>query len=190
MKAKVLGLIISLVAAFTWAGSANAITYTFDRTIGAGSVMGSFTTDGTLGAIADPSHFTSISITITAPNINGGVATSGTGSFPFYSGSGITATSTDLIFDFSQDAYFGFFTATSDWWCFDSSGSGCFVTGEILGTSSFTVAQSVSRTGQFVFASVPSATPLPAALPLFATGLGALGLLGWRRKRKAAAIAA
>jgi hypothetical protein len=29
--------------------------------------------------------------------------------------------------------------------------------------------------------------PLPAALPLFATGLGALGLLGWRRKRKARA---
>jgi uncharacterized protein (TIGR03118 family) len=26
--------------------------------------------------------------------------------------------------------------------------------------------------------------PLPAALPLFATGLRALGLLGWRRKRK------
>lgn len=32
-----------------------------------------------------------------------------------------------------------------------------------------------------------SATPLPAALPLFATGLGALGVLGWRRRRKAAA---
>jgi hypothetical protein len=31
-------------------------------------------------------------------------------------------------------------------------------------------------------------TPLPAALPLFATGLGALGLLGWRRKKKAALI--
>jgi probable HAF family extracellular repeat protein len=29
-----------------------------------------------------------------------------------------------------------------------------------------------------------SATPIPAALPLFASGLGALGLLGWRRKRK------
>jgi hypothetical protein len=39
-------------------------------------------------------------------------------------------------------------------------------------------------------ATVPS-VPLPAALPLFATGLGVLGLLGWRRKRKnAAAIAA
>ena len=31
------------------------------------------------------------------------------------------------------------------------------------------------------------AVPLPATLPLFATGLGALGLLGWRRKKKAAA---
>jgi uncharacterized protein (TIGR03118 family) len=30
-------------------------------------------------------------------------------------------------------------------------------------------------------------TPLPAALPLFATGLGGLGLLSWRRKRKAGA---
>ena len=27
-------------------------------------------------------------------------------------------------------------------------------------------------------------TPVPAALPLFATGLGALGMLGWWRKRK------
>jgi hypothetical protein len=32
-----------------------------------------------------------------------------------------------------------------------------------------------------------TAVPLPAALPLFASGLGALGLLGWRRKRKALA---
>jgi len=32
-------------------------------------------------------------------------------------------------------------------------------------------------------------TPLPAALPLFASGLGALGLLGWRRKRKVQAAA-
>jgi hypothetical protein len=35
----------------------------------------------------------------------------------------------------------------------------------------------------------PSEIPAPAALPLFATGLGALGLLGWRRKRRAQAVA-
>jgi hypothetical protein len=32
--------------------------------------------------------------------------------------------------------------------------------------------------------------PLPGALPLFATGLGFMGLLGWRKKRKPATIAA
>ena len=32
-----------------------------------------------------------------------------------------------------------------------------------------------------------NATPVPAALPLFASGLGAMGVLGWRRKRKLAA---
>jgi hypothetical protein len=36
----------------------------------------------------------------------------------------------------------------------------------------------------------PSETPLPAALPLFVGGLGAMGLLGWRRKMKAASNAA
>jgi hypothetical protein len=33
-----------------------------------------------------------------------------------------------------------------------------------------------------------SIIPLPATLPLFASGLGALGLLGWRRKKKASPL--
>jgi hypothetical protein len=37
--------------------------------------------------------------------------------------------------------------------------------------------------------SVTPTTPLPAALPLIAAGLGAMGLIGWRRKRKAHVIA-
>ncbi len=31
---------------------------------------------------------------------------------------------------------------------------------------------------------IPTATPIPGALPLFAAGLGCLGFLGWRRKPK------
>ncbi len=50
------------------------------------------------------------------------------------------------------------------------------------------IVQSGGDFGQLDYVPVPvSATPLPAALPLFATGLGALGLFGWRKKRKNAA---
>jgi hypothetical protein len=37
-----------------------------------------------------------------------------------------------------------------------------------------------------LFGAIQVVTPIPAALPLFATGLVGLGLLGWRRKKKAA----
>jgi hypothetical protein len=47
--------------------------------------------------------------------------------------------------------------------------------------------------GYSLFGSAPAgtwsvtSTPLPAALPLVTTGLGMMGLFGWRRKRKNAA---
>jgi hypothetical protein len=41
-----------------------------------------------------------------------------------------------------------------------------------------------------VTVSATLSNPLPAALPLFASGLGALGLLGWHRKRKSVAATA
>jgi hypothetical protein len=36
----------------------------------------------------------------------------------------------------------------------------------------------------------PSPTPLPATLPLFAAGLGAMGLFGWRKRRQGSATVA
>jgi hypothetical protein len=55
--------------------------------------------------------------------------------------------------------------------------------------ANFTYSKSVA-TPVAQFDGTATVTPLPAALPLFATSLGALGLLGWRRKRKAAAAIA
>jgi hypothetical protein len=64
-------------------------------------------------------------------------------------------------------------------------GPSTYDSGTTLGLPGNTDGPPVNRYDAGTFAAV--ATPLPAALPLFATGLGALGLLGWRRKRKAEA---
>jgi hypothetical protein len=61
-------------------------------------------------------------------------------------------------------------------------------------TSAFVAQLTFVGDGSFTGTMTPittdaSATPLPATLPLFASGFGVLGLFGWRRKRKAAAVA-
>ncbi|USG61247.1 VPLPA-CTERM sorting domain-containing protein [Sneathiella marina] len=48
----------------------------------------------------------------------------------------------------------------------------------------------ISGSNAFEYANVGLSTvPLPAALPLYGAGLAALGFMGWRRRRKAAATA-
>ena len=54
------------------------------------------------------------------------------------------------------------------------------------GTGNWCAGPPLCGSGDFGTTSSWSVTPLPPTALLFATGLGALGLLGWRRKRKAA----
>ena len=58
----------------------------------------------------------------------------------------------------------------------------------MTGTSRFGCC-SLQTFGDFTVTPVGT-TPLPAALPLFSAGLGVFGLLGWRRKKKLAPLAA
>lgn len=54
-----------------------------------------------------------------------------------------------------------------------------------------TIRKGVVISGFFLTApplNIPAAVPIPAALPLLAAGLSAMGFMGWRRKRKSAAV--
>ena len=54
------------------------------------------------------------------------------------------------------------------------------------GTTFFSLEEALDSAS---FTAQVSATPVPAALPLFATGVGTFGFFGWRKKRKTAAKA-
>ena len=55
-------------------------------------------------------------------------------------------------------------------------------------TDAFNGADTIGIDNVTLQSSTPAPVPLPAGLPLMAGGLGLLGLMGWRRKRKAAAV--
>ena len=81
-------------------------------------------------------------------------------------------------------------TLTADGGAFGQASASAFVDPHIFSEDSLysiVVSDGVGNDIPPGFVGSPVVTPLPATLPLFATGLGALGLLGWRRKRKAAA---
>jgi CHRD domain len=118
--------------------------------------------------------------------INAGVATT----VPSFAGFplGVTAGSFSATFDLTQASFYNpaFVTAEGGTVALAEA---ALIAGIEGGQTYFNI-----HTGNFPAGKIRgqlSETPLPSALPLFASGLGALGLLGWRRKRKnAAAIAA
>lgn len=83
-------------------------------------------------------------------------------------------------------------TAVNNWVSetldFTATGSSTLIS--LLGTQSGGVEEYIGLDNADVeFVSGPSATPLPATLPLFAGGLGVIGLVTRRRKRKTQAAA-
>lgn len=86
-----------------------------------------------------------------------------------------------MEFDFTGDSNQNFFH--------DEGGSPAYTEGaftNINGTSGGINSTSNTVIALFRVNGVDAAVPLPAALPLMVAGLGAFGLLGWRRKRATA----
>jgi hypothetical protein len=192
MKVKQVVWSVAVASALFVAGPCKANTvYNVDLTGFGGSIVGTIVTDGTIGAIKD-SNLVSYSLTLSEGSYSALI----TGSQPSSSSNlnGISWASTTsaggLYFDFGPGSQYFFLgdpgASSPSWVCFTGSGSGCGhgdIEMRINGSPLF-------ESGSFYQGSTEiGQAPLPAALPLFATGVAGLGLLGWRRKRKAQAVA-
>ena len=206
-------MVASAIATMTFTRMAAAadITYDVNQTIGTtGSVTGTITTDGTIGTLMSNS-FTGVSnyvdYNLTA-TIGGNTATlsqATVGSVPSGFGNAVTATPTELLFNFSAPGnptltffgspFTGVLQPCQPLWSLRNGGIACngasassslqLVNGGPIATMTETGTQVI---GTVAPAPVPE-IPLPATLPLFASGLGALGLIGRLRKRRALTVA-
>jgi hypothetical protein len=188
--------VVTLSMLFVSQSFAGLITYNVNRDVGSSSVIGTITTDGTIGVL-DDNNITSFSLTLMdlAYTV---LITESTGGTHFVSsgnalpgatvGSPLTATATQLLFDFSSTGFVHFQLAPVDtgtpFWCLAgaSSTSHCVnTTGaeSIKVSKTPTVFYTSSNTGREVV--VGNVVPEPSIIALFSLGL--LGL-GFARRRR------
>lgn len=182
-------VLLSAALALALSGSAFAapITYSVNRTIGAGTVVGTVQTDGTIGVLTS-ANILSWSVTLSSPSLNGGSPDSFAGTSAIVVGSALIGDLTDLVFDFSVGAAAGFALqsgATLNAWCM-AAGTTC--AGEatpaesIFYTTTGGPAETEARSGRVAIGA--AAVPVPATLAL--VGLALLAAGGATRRRSAA----
>ena len=184
MKAKLLGLLafVSVLGL----SPANASTYNVNFNIGAGnSVTGTMVTDCDT-CVLNPINFISWSFML---NGGLGISSSAVGASIVLSGISPLSATSGVIVDAPIPGmdYIQFFNPGINYLNFYAAlTNGNYITYNISGPSPIIW---IANGQTLELATI--VTPLPAALPLFATGLGVMAYLAKRRKRKSAvAIAA
>jgi hypothetical protein len=183
-----LSICLAAMAAGGAPRSAHALTFSFSFTNtanGGGTVTGMI-----YGLSDDTSNESPTEIDISSNTLGFGVGTYGTASFPgnFEDGVDLFSVSGGVISS-AQLEYFGEFNSSPNVTCcslylyYDTAYSNGYGLTDTGGSVSDTA-------GDFDIFTNVSATPIPSALPLFASGFGAMGLFGWWRKRKNAAATA
>lgn len=183
-KKAVAFLVAALIVSGASAAKASSFVYTYSGnslTAGAApfvgnSVTGEFTVASALGdnfnGVVAPTQF----------SFTNGLFSLGNSNSSFYSFD-IQTSSTGAIINWAILVYLSYGPETA---MIQTNNSGDSTSS--LGPTTLISASNSGAPGAWSVSDPPFATPLPAALPLFAGGLGVFGLLGWRRKRKAAAL--
>jgi hypothetical protein len=174
----------------TATANAALITYDVDRTIGDGSVTGYITTNGDTEGFLTQDEIVDWSLTLT-PDV-GGISTgtiNPSNSNVFIYGSAITATATELSYDFTpaDDTWMLFSGGIQNlFWCLETTG--CNDAPDLsehigIGTEAIQSVDYSAYTGEnsLVFATA-TVVPVPAAVWLFGSGL--IGLAGFARRKR------
>jgi len=165
-----------------WSCPANAVTYTLQFTA-SGFLPGGAPQDPVSGTLVFDKFATDFSIvSLTSIDLTIAGHTYGVGELGFINNAGPNVAVGGTI-----NGVTGGSSGTDDFALLWNQTSGSYVL--LVYTCLLQGCEHIANAGSTVFTEglVSAAIPLPAALPLFATGLGALGLLGWRKKRKSAA---
>ena len=188
MKVKVRGALLLTAASVVLATQADAATYLASRAVGAnGFVDLSITTDGTLGNLATANivdytiKLTDTHGTLTLTRANSGYAIT----------SGLSATATNLLFDFSGTGY-ALFQSPSvgsgrDVYCLAGQTCGFYSHAENLLVGTDYTATGISTTARSGVQIVATAgVPEPATWAMMVLGFGAVG--GALRRRTTARV--
>lgn len=172
------------------AATANAsIIYDVDRAIGDGTVTGYITTNGDTEGFLTQDEIVDWSLTLTPETgVTGTITSNPLNSNVFIFGSAVTATATELSYDFTpaDTTTFMLFSGLNLFWCLETTGcNDAADLSEHIGSGTVAT-QSVDYSGftgenSLVFATA-TVVPVPAAVWLFGSGL--IGLAGFARRKR------
>jgi hypothetical protein len=186
MKCFLAAVFLTLCAA---TANAASIVYDVDRTIGDGTVTGYITTNGDTEGFLTQDEIEDWSLTLTPDTGETGTLTSSpVNSNVFIFGTAVTATATELSYDFTptDTTTFMLFSGLNLFWCLETTGcNDAPDLSEHIGSGTVAT-QSVDYsdfTGEnsLVFATA-TVVPVPAAVWLFGSGL--IGLAGFARRKR------